>query len=76
MSDEELLSTGNVQEVLPGPLCPLTNSILVKSLEKGLVRQFYGILVEDSTTFGHFFPVTRHHVFFDIWKVKYSLFNT
>lgn len=40
MSDEDLFTFGNVGEVMPEVMSPLTSSVLVKSFESGLFRNF------------------------------------
>lgn len=70
MSDEDLSTTGNVQEVIPGAICMLSKDILVECLEKGLRQQFETEKTND-VCYDTFFPTVRHHVLLDVLKVRF-----
>lgn len=72
MSSEDLFTTGNVQEVLPGALCPLTYAVLTKTLERGIHEQIAGKAEEGEEPYIQYFPTFRHHVFMDVMNVFFK----
>lgn len=72
MSEEDLCTTANVQEVVPGAICPLSRDILVKFLEKGIIQQIEGKHPENEEIFSRCITVARHHVFMDVFQLFFQ----
>lgn len=71
MSEEDLCTTANVQEVIPGAICPLSRDILVKCIEAGILDQIHGKATDDDLQrpFEKLILIHRHHVFMEVYQV-------
>lgn len=60
MSEEDYFSFGNVGEVMPEALTPLTSSLMIPSFEKGLIRNYP--LFEVSPFFHQIMAISHHRL--------------
>lgn len=67
MSDEEIFTFGNVGEVMPNVMYPLTTSILIPSFEKGLLKNFP--LATESNHFNQLMNVSHHRLSMNVFMV-------
>ena len=63
-----MYTAGNVQEVVPGAITPLTIDVVTKTLERAMSEQLDGVLPGEEH-YGRFFPTARFHLFMDVLKV-------
>lgn len=69
MSEEDLFTTANLQEVLPGALSPLGNHYLIPALEKAFLDQIEG-KSDETPRFASLFVTTRHQVHMEVIGVS------
>lgn len=67
MSDEEMFTFGNVGEVMPNIMHPLTTSILIPSFELGLLKNFP--LTIESNYFNQLMNVSHHRLSMNVFMV-------
>lgn len=70
MTEEDLWTTGNVQEAFPNAVTPLTMSFLIATADnmmKKLVKK--GVRRTESTQIAEFFLCFNYHLFLDVFKV-------
>lgn len=67
MSDEDMFTFGNVGEVMPQIMTPLTTSLLIPSIEKGLLKNFP--LATASNYYNQLVNVTHHRLSMNVFMV-------
>lgn len=69
MSEEELNTTANIQEVAPGTMCPLSMDVLGSCIEQSISDQLDG-KDRKEVDYNRLFTIARHHMFMNVYKVR------
>lgn len=67
MSDEDFFTFGNVGEVMPQTMTPLTTSTLMASFERGLLRNFPVII--EAKYYNQLMAVSHHRLAMNVFSV-------
>lgn len=68
MSQEDLCTTANIQEVMPGSVCPLSIDNMANSVEQAVHDAIDG--KGSSIVFDRLWSISRSHIFMDVYKVE------
>lgn len=69
MSQEDLCTTANIQEVMPGSVCPLSLDNLSIGVEQAVLDAIEG--KGSPVIFNRLWSISRNHIFMDVYKVGY-----
>lgn len=75
MSKQDLFSRANVGEVILGPVCALSQSLMVRSFENLIYRDFFGKEALNLELFSRFFPFLQQHFFMNVNMVSEGVIN-